>query len=338
MKIRNPITFSAVVILLMSLTSGCVSDSQVISQATEVHAGLAPAVIDDPELSGYVQTVGDRIIVTAKEMNKQGFVPESGSPEDNSWMFSDRMQFHLVSSNQINAFTTGGEHMYVYTELFSSCKSEDELAAVMSHEFAHVFGRHVHSAMNKQYAILGLAATAGVVGFFVADEGNGVEYATTFAGATAAAGEFIGMSFTRDDEREADLIGFDFYVQAGWDPYRFGDFFQRMIDQGYDTTPEIVSDHPSLASRVQESKEMAAKLPPAAAAWRKPPVATPAMFKRLQDKTRQLTKNLPKDDSLSVAMLILASFPNCLGQADTEEQKTARKTIETIRETPEKPK
>jgi predicted Zn-dependent protease len=53
------------------------------------------------------------------------------------------------------------------------------------------------------------------------------------------AGQFIGMGYTRKDEAQADELGFDFYSRAGWDPYRFGDFFQHMIDKGYDKTPEM---------------------------------------------------------------------------------------------------
>ena len=51
--------------------------------------------------------------------------------EDRDWMFSKKMEFHFVNSKTLNAFTTGGEHMYIYNELFKQCKSEDELAAVM---------------------------------------------------------------------------------------------------------------------------------------------------------------------------------------------------------------
>src|SRR5206468_6585679 len=115
----------------------------------------------------YLQNVGDRIISSANELDKQGFGPASHKTGDNSWMFSNKMQFHFVNSKTVNAFTTGGEHMYVYNALFQMCKSEDELAAVMSHEYAHVYCRHVQAGTNRQYAQLGAAGAAAVAGYAI---------------------------------------------------------------------------------------------------------------------------------------------------------------------------
>ena len=47
------------------------------------------------------------------------------------------------------------------------------------------------------------------------------------------------MGYTRGDEAQADELGFAFYTRAGWDPNHFADFFQQMIDLGYDKTPEV---------------------------------------------------------------------------------------------------
>ena len=146
-------------LLLLTLLTGCaVSDRQVIEQADQAHDGLKPAVITDAELSECIQRVGDRIVEAARVADKEKIGPAAHfNDEEREWMFSHRMQFHFVNSKTLNAFTTGGEHMYIYTELFEQCKTEDELAAVMSHEFAHVYCRHVQHGMNNQ-----LALTAGL--------------------------------------------------------------------------------------------------------------------------------------------------------------------------------
>lgn len=306
---------------------GCATDRQVISQANQVHEGLEPAVITDPELTNYLQTVGDRIITAARQAQSEGLAPKSHSSEDSEWMFGQGMKFHFVNSDTLNAFTTGGEHMYIYTKLFETCKDEDELAAVMAHEYAHVYCRHVQSGMNRQYAILGAAAAAGVAGAAVGGSDKGLEYGGAFAGAAMAAGQFVGMGYTRKDESQADEFGFDFYVRAGWDPNQFGDFFQQMVDMGYDKTPEIASDHPSLASRVEIAKQRAAALPPDAKAWRRPPVADEAKFKQLQKRTVQVAKTMPDDKSLEEAQTLLAAFGNCLMPAETPEQVKARKKV-----------
>src|SRR4051812_37248144 len=90
--------------------TGCATDKQVIGQANQFHQNLEPAVIRDPELTSYIQRVGDRIIAAAKQLDQQGFGPASHKKEDSKWMFSG-MQFHFVNSGTLNAFTTGGNHM-----------------------------------------------------------------------------------------------------------------------------------------------------------------------------------------------------------------------------------
>src|SRR5688500_4553527 len=320
------IVFS-VLALIGATGLGCASDKAVISQANQAHTGLAPAVIEDPVLATYIQDVGNRIIGAAHDLSRQGYA-KSGK-EDNAWMFSKDMRFHFVNSKTLNAFTTGGEHMYIYTGLFQQCKSEDELAAVMAHEFAHIYGRHVHKGMNRQYAILGAAAAAGAAGY-AAGQGNdkGMEYAGMGAGAAMLAGQFVGMSFTRKDETEADALGFNFYTLAGWDPNRFGDFFQTMIDKGYDKGNEMLSDHPSLSNRVADAKARAAKLPPQAKEWRQRPVAEGQKFQDLQRRSVEVGKNMPTDQTLEGAQELLAALPrSCLTPAIQPDQEKAEQHV-----------
>src|SRR6185503_5190620 len=137
----------------------------VIGQANTMHSQLQPAVMNDPELANYLQQVGDRIINTAKELDRQGYGPKSHKSEDTNWMFGKDMKFHFVNSKTLNAFTTGGEHMYIYTQLFEECQTEDELAAVMAHEYGHVYARHVAKGMNRQMTLMGVAVGAGAAGY-----------------------------------------------------------------------------------------------------------------------------------------------------------------------------
>ena len=243
-------------------------------------------------------------------------------------MFSSQMKFHFVASDQLNAFTTGGEHMYIYSKLFASCRSEDELAAVMAHEFAHVYGRHVQKGMNRQYAMLGAAAAAGAAGYALGGEDQQMTYASLAAGGTLAAAQFVGMGYTREDERDADAMGFDFYTRAGWDPHHFADFFRYMIQKGYDKTPEMVSDHPSLASRVEAIDKRVAQLPPSVSQYRKPPVADPAQFAALKQKAVNIAAKMPSKDPTRGAGLLLASYSSCFAGVDTPEQQTAQQRVQ----------
>lgn len=322
-----PLLLLATTVLL--LAPGCASDREVRAQADQTHGELEPAVLKDQELAGYLQQIGARVVEAARPFDARHEGPKSHfeKGEDNSWMF-DTGEFHLVNSDQLNAFTTGGSHMYVYAQLMQTCRSEDELAAVVAHEYAHVYCRHVHKGMNRQYWTIGGAVALGAAGYAAGGKEHGSEYAQYGVGLGLIAGNFLGLGFTRDDEAEADRWGYEFYARAGWDPQRFGDFFQQLIDKGYDNTPEATSDHPSLASRVAAAAARTARLPAEAAGWRKPPLADAARFAALKQRAAQVAQTSPKDTALGKAQLLLRSVPSCLLPADTEEQRDAQAQLQ----------
>ena len=316
---------------------GCATDKQVISQAQDVNQQLEPAIVKDQALADYIQKVGNRIVATAKILDSQGFGPDSHKKDkEDAWMYQS-MQFHLVNSKTLNAFTTGGKHMYIYTELFQTCKNEDELAAVMSHEYAHVYCRHVIKGMNRQYAMLGAAGAAGAAGYVAGGKDNGTQYAGVAAGAAGLVGQYIGMGFTRDDENEADKIGFWFHAHAGWDPNRFAGFFQTLIDKGLDKTPEEMSDHPKLSNRVIATNERIKQLPANAKSWRKSPVVSETEFRRLQTRAMKVSKSTPDDQSIQKAQLMLAAFPSCVTPVEQPDQKNAQAIIYQAMQKKDKP-
>jgi predicted Zn-dependent protease len=318
---------------------GCtVTDRQVIDQADQAHAGLKPAVINDRELADYIQAVGDRIIDAAREADRAKVGPPAHfADKERDWMFSQNMQFHFVNSKTINAYTTGGEHMYIYTELFQNCADENDLAAVMSHEFAHVYCRHVQKGTQRQYGIIGAALAAGAGGALLGGKDNAAQYGSLAGGAALALGQVAGATFTRGDEAEADKYGFYFYTHAGWDPERFGHFFQVMIDKGLDKGVAFLSDHPTLASRVQVAKERARELGPEADRLRKPPVADASRFRDLQERAARLGRTLPSDKTLAQTQELLRALPrSCLTPAVQEDQVEAKKQLQRDLESQER--
>jgi hypothetical protein len=101
-----------------------------------------------------------------------------------------------------------------------------------------------------------------------------------------------------------------------------------MIDKGYDKGVAFLSDHPTLASRVQAAKERASKLGPDARQWERPPVASPSKFRELQDRAARLAKTMPDDKSLAQAQKLLAALPrSCLTPAVQEDQVRAQKSL-----------
>ncbi len=341
MKIRRSLAFvvpsAASLPALFALVgfglAGCATDRQVIAQADSTHGELAPAVIKDPEIRTYLESMGHRIVDAAREADKQHVGPPAHfeKSEDNSWMFDNWWKsdegFNLVNSKTLNAFTTGGNHLYIYSELMQTCRTEDELAAVMSHEYAHVYSRHVAKGMNRQNMAMIGTAGAGVVGLAVGGKEHGLAYAGLAAVSAGTVTQFLNLGYTRGDEAEADQWGFYFYSHAGWDPAHFGDFFQQLIDKGMDKGSEMTSDHPKLSSRVEAAKQEAAKLPPEAASWRKPPIADAAKFAALKAKVAQLGATMKTSEQLAKAQTLLSSVPSCVTPEDQPDQKKAQKSL-----------
>jgi predicted Zn-dependent protease len=305
------------------LNSGCASDKAVIAQANQFHTGLEKAVMDDPTLDRYINDVGQRIVATAERLDKQGYDPRSKGEENKDWMFSDRMKFYFVNSKTLNAFTTGGEKMYIYNELFQRSETEDELAAVMAHEYGHVYGRHIHSGMNRQIASMLGAGAIAAAGYAAGGKEKGAEYAGYGAGAGMLLAGVANAGFSRKDESEADKLGFDFYVRAGYDPDKFGDFFRKMAaieKQKGGGGPEFLASHPSLEGRVKFAEEQAREWKQRHADWRdrlREPVAAGGRFRELQARAREVGARMPDDKSLETAQTLLGALPRSCLNPDT---------------------
>src|SRR5437588_8119004 len=170
--------------LLLALGPGCAaSDKQIISQASQFNDGIKPAVVQQPDLSGYLQQIGDRIIAAAKQLDSEHVGPKQHfADKDRSWMFSD-IHWQLVNSKTVNAFTTGGHYVYIYNELFQMCKNEDELAAVMAHEYGHIYCRHVQKGTGRQQVLAALTTAAGAGAQYAAGKSQGSSAYAQYAAA-----------------------------------------------------------------------------------------------------------------------------------------------------------
>lgn len=329
----HPLPLGICLIVLHLFVTGCaVSDRSVIEKAQGFDDGIKPAEIKEPGIDGYFQKIGERIVQAAHQSDAAKWGPKShfAKGEDEEWMFKG-IQFHLVNSKTLNAFTTGGTHVYIYNELLQLCKNENELAAVMSHEFGHIYCRHVQGGQLRQYKILAGALGLGAVGYIAGGKEKGAQYGAAAFGAGSTAGNYFGMGYTREDEAQADQTGFHFYCLAGWDPNAFGDFFQTMIDKGFDTTPEKASDHPTLASRVKIARERAAKLPELGnhpEQLRRPEIATVSQFNRYKADAREAGKRTPDDKSLAKTQQLLTAMPrSCLTPTTPPDQDAAQQQI-----------
>ncbi len=121
--------------------------------------------------------------------------------------------FYIAQNNTLNAFAGPGGHVFVFTGLIRELDSADELASVMAHEIAHVSARHI-SQQVQQSKVLTIATIAGVLASILIGGNAGSALAT----GSMAAGIQKQLSYSRDDERQADEMGFKYMEESGFDP------------------------------------------------------------------------------------------------------------------------
>lgn len=151
-------------------------------------------------------------------------------------------EYAVFRSDAPNAFVLPGGRMGVTTGLLALVQNDDQLAAVIGHEAAHVTARHA-AERYSQTALTqtGLQVISGASG----DYGRAV-------GALGGIGAQVGvlLPFSRQHELEADRIGVDYMQRAGYNPREALALWRLMAQQGGASAPEFASTHPSDSTRI----------------------------------------------------------------------------------------
>lgn len=185
----------------------------------------------DPKMNAYVQCVADAIIP---------YVPKSA--------FDGQWEVVVFDSPQINAFALPGGKIGVYTEILKVAENQDQLAAIMGHEVAHVIEGHSNERMSSgtisNYGMVladVLLQTQEVQGrdAIMAGLGVGVQYG-------------ILMPYGRSHEKEADIVGQELMAKAGFKPEASVELWRNMAKLGGEQPPEFMSTHPAHDTRINK--------------------------------------------------------------------------------------
>lgn len=173
----------------------------------------------------------------------------------------------IEDDSTLNAFCVAGGYIYVYTGLIHFLDNEAQLAGVLAHEIAHADNRHTTSQMISQY---GLTIAAGLI-------------IGTDASAVVEIGKnLLGLSFSREDEAEADACAVLYMNQTEYDPREVGGFFKKMIEKNKDKPiPELFSTHPASENRVADIET----------AWKKLGSKPGKTFEKEYDKAKGYLKS-----------------------------------------------
>lgn len=201
-------------------------------------------ILEDPEVSEYIQEIGHSISNRAEEGQHQFY-------------------YFVVRDPIVNAFALPGGFIAIHSGLILATRNENELAGVLAHETAHVTQRHlVRGLIDQSHA--GLVSTAAMLAAILlgATAGRGSPSAME-GGILAAQSAAIQhqINYTRDNEFEADRIGIGTMANAGYDPLGMASFFDYMSRGGPEPSRinaiQFLIDHPIFSDRVAEARNRA---------------------------------------------------------------------------------
>jgi len=224
------------------------------------------------ELQRYISNLGQKIV-------------RANKLEGNPYAYN----FTVVDVVDINAFALPAGTIFVTAPLIAMASSEAELAGVVSHEIGHVVARHsaermytMEKTQNKTWlyaaggAVVGAAIGYGL-GRALCTEGDTScqAQAAVIGGALGAGGGMLAQKYTflvnsREDEMEADRLGFRYAVAAGYDKDQVGKFYEKLLESEKSSgsaggimknLSDALSTHPPSTERVKQMKELAAQSP-----------------------------------------------------------------------------
>ncbi|WBM71705.1 beta-barrel assembly-enhancing protease [Buttiauxella sp. WJP83] len=204
--------------------------------------GSAP-LINDPLLVQYINKLGMRLVSHADSVKTP-------------------FHFFLINNDEINAFAFFGGNVVLHSALFRYADNESQLASVMAHEISHVTQRHLARAMEDQKKNAPLTWVGALGSILLA-------MASPQAGMAALSGTLAGtqqgmISFTQQNEQEADRIGIQVLQRSGFDPQAMPTFLEKLLDQSRYSSrpPEILLTHPLPESRLSDARNRANQMRP----------------------------------------------------------------------------
>jgi len=186
-----------------------------------------------------LRTIAKRIIPHSLSWNKR-------APQ---WQW----QVIVINSKELNAFCMPGGKIAFYTGILEQLKlTDDEVAMIMGHEVAHALREHARERIGKQTGVrLGANVISGLLGL------GGLGDSLLNMG-----GQLLTLTFSRQDESEADLIGMELAARAGYNPQAGVTLWQKMAAASKGAPPQFLSTHPSSSTRIQDIQASLPKVMP----------------------------------------------------------------------------
>lgn len=186
-----------------------------------------------------VKRIGDKLAAAATK-----YCNDNGAA---SRVAGFNWEFNVVDDATVNAWCMPGGKVVVYTGILPVTQDEAGLAVVMGHEIAHAIARHGNERMSQ-----GVLTQLGGVALTVALSEKPAQTQNLFLQSYGIGSQLGMLAYSRNHESEADKMGLIFMAMSGYDPRTAPKFWERMSAGGGAAVPELLSTHPSDATRVRD--------------------------------------------------------------------------------------
>ena len=193
----------------------------------EESTGTRLAAAEITEAQGEGKFVDDPVVLEYVDTIGQDIAAQMGRDEFD-------YEFHVIADPSLNAFALPGGKVFINTGAILAAKSEADLAGLIGHEVAHAVLSHGYQRL----------ATNGLL--------NVVDQALPLGNLAGMA----SLSFSRENEKQADIIGSRAIAGYGYAADGLLDFFVTLNEQSGASQPEYLSTHPATPNRINYLKAL----------------------------------------------------------------------------------
>ncbi len=239
-----------------------VQDDVKVGREASVEVRKQFPLVSDQSVDNYVERVGERLVAAIPSQFRQPAFDYT---------------FDVVNARDINAFALPGGPMFVNRGMIEAARNEGEMAGVMAHEISHVALRHATAQATKQGS---WQNQLGVIGMVL---GGAILGGQTGAQLGMLGAQAWLTKYSRDYERQADILGAQIMADAGYDPRDLANMFQTIAGEGGARGPEWLSSHPDPGNRYQNINREASMLRVSSN-----PIKSTPEFRRVQERLRSM--------------------------------------------------
>ncbi|MBU0515802.1 MAG: M48 family metalloprotease [Proteobacteria bacterium] len=250
MNLRRTLVLVLIAALIAPAPASAISvaEEDKIGQQINIQLRRHLKFVSDPLILNYLNRLGNKVV---------GLIPQNPF----------KYRLFIINHDQVNAFATPGGYVYLLRGLIETAENEAELMSVLCHEIAHAALRHISDRMRKAKRV-SLATLAGLLAGVLLGVAAGGQAAGQISQAlmagSLAAGASAMLSYSRQDEAEADNQGYKYLTTLGYNPRDMISMLKRIRQAGLgmgDLIPSYLKTHPGTDDRILQIQMLMQRSP-----------------------------------------------------------------------------